>query len=431
MPTTTDARVIFITIPGLRENDVESMSNVRDLMASGEIANLVPGFPCLGGPIVANITTGRRPRIHGITSDLHYDRKTHHFQTVGLSNDRVQTPQIWDLLPRHDEVLTSAVWFAPYACECEADYVCCSPSEASLYTRPTEMSQTLVERLGPFPGVQDEKSTAWIVDSAIEAAKTHGPNFFYIRLPHLSTVAEKFGPDSPEVKEALVQLDAQLGRLVEGIHQAFDPNRTTWFLSGEYVVTPVDHVLYPNRILRGAGFLQVREEDGQELIDFQRSKAWAMTDGQVSHIFLNHKEEPKQHQIVGLFAGAPGIDEVVVGAELKKYDLDHANSGDIVLMSLPHSWQAYYWWIENSYAPDFARKVAPEQKPGYDPVELFAEPDSGAVPLDATLVCGSRGALAKNQAQHSVVMSSLPGLFPNHIVPDLALFEVIMKQFGA
>ena len=437
MSTPTDRHVILVTIPGLRENDVEPMSSIRDLMACGEIANLVPGFPCLGGPISVNMTTGRRPRIHGITNDLHYDRQTGKFQSTELSNDRVETPQIWDLLSRHDEGLTSAVWFAPYAHECDADYICASDkkvntqNEADCYTRPTTLSEKFTEQFGPFPGVCDEKSTAWIVDSVLDTAATQAPNFFYIRLPYLSSVAEKFGPDSPEVQEALKQLDEQLERLTKGLHQTFDPENTTWFVSGEYVVTPVEHVLYPNRILRGAGFLEVREEGGKELIDFQRSKAWAMTDGQVSHIFLKDKNEPRLHQIVGLFSGAPGVDEVVVGADLEKYDLDHANSGDIVLMSLPHSWQAYYWWLEDSHAPDFATAVSPERKPGYDPVESFADPETGAVPLDATLIKGSRGALAKDQAQHSVVMSSLPGLFPNHIVPDMALFEVILKRFGA
>ena len=370
----TDAHVILITIPGLREFDVEPMSSIRDLMACGEIADLVPGFPCLGGPITTNMTTGRRPRVHGITGDFFYNRRTHRFQTTGLSNERVETPQIWDLLSQRDESLTSAVWFAPYAQECGADHICCCTEEENLYTRPVELSRTLTEQLGPFPGVQDEKRTAWIVDSAIATAKAGAPRFFYIRLPYLSTVAEKFGPESDEVKAALVQLDEQLARLIDGIRAAIDPETTTWFLSGEYVVTPVDHVLYPNRILRGAGFLEVREEDGKELIDFEKSKAWAMTDGQVSHVFLKDKDEPRLHQIVGLFAGAPGIDEVVVGAELRKYDLDHANSGDLVLMSLPHSWQAYYWWIDDDHAPDFARRIAPTQKPGYDPVELFAEP---------------------------------------------------------
>lgn len=436
MPTPTDTRVILITIPGLREKDVESMSSIRELMAVGEIANLVPGFPCLGGPIVANLTTGRRPHLHGITNDLFYDRQTRRVETVRLSNDKVTTPQIWDLLSRHDEGLTSAVWFAPHAYECDAEYVCTSDKRVSTqaeepcYTRPLEMNQMLTERLGPFPGFYDEKSTEWIVDSALEAAATHGPNFFMIRFPYLSTVAERFGPDSHEVQVAIGQLDKQLERLANGIHQTFDLEKTTWFISGEYVVTPVEHVLYPNRILRGAGFLEVREEDGLESIDFHRSKAWAMTNGQVSHIFLKDKNEPRLHQIVGLFAGAPGIDEVVVGVELQKYDLDHPTSGDILLMSLPHSWQAYNWWLEEDYAPDWARTVAPGKKPGYDPCELLANPDSGTVPLDATLVCGSRGALAKDPGQHSVVMSSLPGLFPNHIVPDLALFEVILKRFG-
>ena len=36
---------------------------------------------------------------------------------------------------------------------------------------------------------------------------------------------------------------------------------------------PVEHVSYPNRVLRQAGLLQVTVEDGRELLDFEKSRA--------------------------------------------------------------------------------------------------------------------------------------------------------------
>ena len=59
-----------------------------------------------------------------------------------------------------------------------------------------------------------------------------------------------------------------------------------WIAAGEYAITPVEHVSYPNRILREAGLLAVRETDEGELLDFERSRAFAMVDHQFSHVFV-------------------------------------------------------------------------------------------------------------------------------------------------
>ena len=39
-------------------------------------------------------------------------------------------------------------------------------------------------------------------------------------------------------------------------------------------------------------------------------------------------------------------------------------------------WFTYYYWLDDARAPDFARTVDIHRKPGYDPVELFLDPDA-------------------------------------------------------
>lgn len=46
-------------------------------------------------------------------------------------------------------------------------------------------------------------------------------------------------------------------------------------------------------------------------------------------------------------------------------------SGELVAVSDSSSWFAYYYWTDDSKAPDFARCVAIHRKPGYDPAEMF------------------------------------------------------------
>ncbi len=106
------------------------------------------------------------------------------------------------------------------------------------------------------------------------------------------------------------------------------------------------------------------------------------------------------------FAGIEGIAEVLVGDELERYGLDHPRSGEIVLVSRPDSWQAYYWWLDDARAPAFARTVDIHRKPGYDPVELFFDPATKSIPRDATLVKGSHGLPLRGAAQRGVLVAS-------------------------
>jgi predicted AlkP superfamily pyrophosphatase or phosphodiesterase len=435
--------VVLLSIPALREKDVEGMKQLCELTAGGEIVNLRPGFPAVTCSVQATMTTGRLPREHGVIGNGTYWADEHRVEMWTAPNSFIESPQIWDLLQQHDDSIESAVWFPLHSKESEANYVCTpapihNPDGSEslwCYTRPTELYGTLRDKLGDFPlknfwgplaGIQ---GSTWIVDSAIYAAENHKPSFFYIYLPHLDYAPQKFGPDSREAAAATQELDQQIGRLGEGLQNAYGA-KPLWVVAGEYTITPVDHCLYPNRILRGAGFLKVEARDGAEYLDLEKSRAFAMCDHQFSHIYLQDKSGAMMHQIVSIFEGAPGIDQVLVGPALARYGLDHRRSGDIVLVSSPNSWQAYYWWLDDKNAPPFARTVDIHRKPGYDPVELFFDPATRSIPLDASLVRGSHGAPALDPSQETVAIASEPGLFDHHEVDDRAIFDAIMRSFG-
>src|SRR5690606_12753958 len=112
--------------------------------------------------------------------------------------------------------------------------------------------------------------------------------------------------------------------------------------------------------------------------------------------FVRDSDSSIIDRVCKLFEGQPGIAEVVPRGELSKYELNHPNAGDVVLVSTPNSWQAYYWWLDDDLAPEFARRVDIHHKPGYDPVEMFWDPLTKGIPLDATLVRGSHGAPARD-----------------------------------
>ena len=445
-------RVVLLSVPGLRERDISVMPRLRRLTAGGELAELVPSFPCVTCPVQANMTTGKLPREHGVVANGFYWPQRHEVEMWTSPNDCVRSPQLWDVLARRFPGTTSAVWFPLHSKECTADYVCTpapvhNPDGSEslwCYTRPEELYGMLRDELGHFPlknfwgPMANIQGTAWIVDSAIVAAQRFRPDFFYIYLPHLDYEAQRHGPDSPQAQEALDELDQQIERLFSGIGEAYGDSgdaNTVWLVAGEYAITPVDHVTYPNRLLREAGLLKIHPSDDGEHLDLAHSRAWAMVDHQFSHVFVADEAGSSGQDIVqrvsDLFRGQEGIAEVLVGEQLEKYGLNHSRSGQIVLASAPNSWQAYYWWMDDERSPGFARTVDIHRKPGYDPVELYLDRATKSIPLDATLVRGSHGAAADDSSRHSVLLATEPGLFPQHIVGDTDVFEIVLKSFDS
>ncbi len=100
------------------------------------------------------------------------------------------------------------------------------------------------------------------------------------------------------------------------------------------------------------------------------------------------------------------------------------------MISAPHSWQAYYWWLDDALAPEFARTVDIHRKPGYDPVELHWDATTHSIPLDASLVRGSHGAPVRTPSQRGVLLCSQKGVLPQPTLVDRDLFEIVLRLFA-
>ena len=106
--------------------------------------------------------------------------------------------------------------------------------------------------------------------------------------------------------------------------------------------------------------------------------------------------------------------------EQKSFHIDHERAGELVAVSEQDKWFAYYWWEDPEKAPDFASRVDIHRKPGYDPVELFIDPETMTIPQNPELVKGSHGAPPENgQGMASFMVSgnkteqiTLPDILP-------------------
>jgi predicted AlkP superfamily pyrophosphatase or phosphodiesterase len=388
--------------------------------------------------------TGRLPSSHGVVANGFYWRDRRHFEMWTAPNEVIQAPQIWDLLHRQSPPKTSAVWFPMLGKGCGADFVCMpapihNPDGSEslwCYTKPTGLYGELRDRFGHFPlqhfwgPMANIQSTAWIVDSAIHAAGRFRPDFFFLYLPHLDYAAQRTGPDSPAACQATRELDQVLERLIAGMRQAYAGDELLWIVASEYVITPVDHVTYPNRLLRDAGLLAVRREADGEHLDLARSQAWALVDHQFSHVFVSEGRPDVVRQVTDLFGGRAEIQYVLAGADRAAWQLDHPRSGDVVLVSSSRSWQAYYWWLDDALAPAYARTVDIHRKPGYDPVELHIDPSTRSIPLDATLVKGSHGAPATSPGQQGLLGTSWPGALPRPGLRDVDVTDLVLDHLS-
>jgi hypothetical protein len=134
-----------------------------------------------------------------------------------------------------------------------------------------------------------------------------------------------------------------------------------------------------------------------------------------------------------MFREDPEVEEVLSGPERQRRGVDHPRSGEVVLISKPDRWFAYYWWLDDALAPSFARTVDIHRKPGYDPVELFVDMPSRSTPLDAGLVKGSHGYPADRAERRGVLVCSAGTKMPGDggTIRDTEVAAIVLEHLAS
>jgi predicted AlkP superfamily pyrophosphatase or phosphodiesterase len=321
------------------------------------------------------------------------------------------------------------------------------------YSAPPEIRDELNARLGLFPLFEfwgpatSIRSTQWIADAARHVMRSRDPALTLVYLPHLDYGLQRHGPDSAAVAKDLAEIDAVAGSLIE---EAEALGRRVVILS-EYGIVPVSRPVHINRGLREAGLLAVRVEDGGELLDIPQSRAFAVADHQIAHVYV--AEPALVPEVKRLLERLDGVDQVLDEEGKRAIGLDHARSGELVAVAKLDAWFTYYYWLDDARAPDFARTVEIHRKPGYDPVELFLDPAISLpklavgwrllkkalgfrtlmdfIPLDAGLVKGSHGRADTPEQHGPLLMSSVPALLPSERVHATEVKDLLLAHvFG-
>ena len=348
----------------------------------GQVVPIEPVLPAVTCSVQATYLTGVMPDRHGIVGNGWYFRDECEVKFWRQSNKLIQAPKIWDTARSLDSEFTCANLFWWYNMYSNADWsvtprpIYCADGRKipDIYTQPGAVRSQLQSQLGQFPlfnfwGPNTSiDSSRWIAESAMWIQQQHNPTLTLVYLPHLDYCLQKFGPDIEKIQEDLKDIDRVCADLVN-FYEARD---TEVIILSEYGITSVERPIHLNRILRQNGLITVREELGGELLDAGASIAFAVADHQVAHVYVNDPDYIDE--VRSILEETEGIARVLDETTKKDYHLNHSRSGELIAIAKPHAWFTYYYWLDDRRCPDFAKTVDIHRKPGYDPVELFLDP---------------------------------------------------------
>jgi predicted AlkP superfamily pyrophosphatase or phosphodiesterase len=419
--------------------------NLRRFAARGGLRPLKTITPAVTCSVQTTLLTGLAPSGHGAVANGWYYRDLSEIALWRQANSLVAGEKLWEAGKARNPAFTCAKlfwWFNMYS---TADWSVTPrpmyPADGrkipDCYAQPSGLRDELTQRLGPFPlfrfwgPLADITSSEWISEATKHVMATRAPTLTLSYLPHLDYDLQRYGPDPahPRVQASLREVDRLAGDLIA----AAEAQGARVLIVSEYGITPVSGAVFINRALRSAGFIAVREELERELLDAGASRAFAVADHQIAHVYLRDRDDAPQ--LRALLERVEGVEAVWGEAEKRANGLDHPRSGELIAISRADRWFAYPYWLDERRAPDFARTVDIHRKPGYDPVELFFDPRlrfpklSSAWRLalrklgqrrlldvisaeDAQLVRGSHGRLTDDPQHGPLLISSTPELLP-------------------
>ncbi len=452
-------KTVVINVVGLVPALIgDATPRIRAFRDKARLAHVNPVIPAVTATAHSTYLTGEYPNVHGAIANGWYIRDMAEVKFWRQSNTLVQAPKIWDIAKAEDPAFTclNMCWW--FNMNSTVDFLVTPrpmyPSDGrkipDCYTKPINFRDELQKELGQFPlfsfwgANANITSTKWIADASKIADRLYDPTLSLIYLPHLDYGLQKFGPDLHAMDKDLHEIDEVTGDLIE----FYEGKGAEVILISEYGIMPVSKQVHLNRIFREKGWLAYREELGRDMFDPGQSKVFAAADHQIANIYM--QDPSLLEEVRSLVAATDGVAEVLNEEGKRRYHLDHERSGQLVALAEPDAWFTYYFWLDDTKAPDYARTVDIHQKPGYDPAELFFDPSDKfvkakaglsllkkkmgfralleVVPLDGKYVKGSHGIATASPEDGPVIISKRADLLPRDTIEATDVFGVIFDH---
>ncbi len=451
-------KTVVINVVGLTKRLIgEHTPFIKSFLEKGKFAYIIPVLPAVTCAAQSTYLTGKYPEEHGIVGNGWYFKDECEVKFWRQSNKLVQGEKLWEKLKKQDANFTCSNMFWWYNMYASTDfnvtprpnYLADGRKIPDIYSHPASLRDTLQKELGTFPLFQfwgpktSIKSSKWIADASIRTDELYDPTLTLIYLPHLDYNLQRHGLNFDFISKDLNEIDAVVKQLV--LH--YQKQNAKVVLLSEYGITNVNRPIHLNRMLREEGLLSIRIERGLELLDAGASKAFAVADHQIAHVYLNDKSV--KMKVKGLLEKVVGVEKVLCDSTLEEAKLSHDRCGDLVVVADAHSWFTYYFWLDDVKAPDYARMVDIHKKPGYDPVEMLTDPKDkmvmpkviakllkkkmgfrtvmNIIPLEAELVKGSHGRIPEDTQDYPLLITDSEGMEETHLKPT-EVFRILEEQ---
>jgi predicted AlkP superfamily pyrophosphatase or phosphodiesterase len=364
---------------------VEVTEQTPSLLALAQRGGLYPvrePFPSLTSTSHATLLYGSLPNSHGMIGNCIYEREHAKLFNWNRSSHLISGTPLWEAARARDPKLRTANLFmrqcADSTCEVRVIerpvYWMSGRKQFEFFAETRALHDELVAKLGNFPfqrfwgPLAGIGSSEWIMGAAQHIMERHDPELLLVYPPFLDYDGARFGPDAPQTKAALRAMDAAIVPLLSA---AQSQERDVLIVS-DYGYESVNQPVYLNRELRRAGFVKVEDADNGERLDFGTSRAFAVCDNQVAHVYVRRPEDIGPVRRV--LEATSGVKEVLDRAAQAPLGIDHARSGELIAVSTPQAFFSYPYWLDEKKTPDFADCIAIFDKVGTDTCELFLKP---------------------------------------------------------
>jgi len=303
--------VVWISVDGLRHDYVQRYHPplLSRLAREGAFTTqLVPVFPSLTFPSHCSEATGVTTDRHGVTMNAFYDATSHQQLNMPADSRWLQAEPIWITASRQH--VRTAVFDWPLS------YVQTGPVRSDYFAEDYSKDWDDLQRL-------ENVLSIWRHDSASEPREPLRLVMAYVS--HLDSVGHKYGPDSPEVGETLVEMDALLDSFLQQAIEMFDERMTR---DDElYVLITTDHGMSP-----------VHTQ-----VNLERLLGWTcaerlriVTSGSVAHVWLDrlppYERGARRETVLARLKQYKFVDAWTREGVPKEWRYDHPTRvGDIVV----------------------------------------------------------------------------------------------------
>ena len=410
MNSETHKKLLVVQVAGL--------SHTFDAWPGPELRAMQSVFPAVTCTVQGSFRTASLPREHGMIANGLFRRDLGRVMFWEQSARLVKGERIWSEFRQRGGKVAMLFWQQSMGEDVD---IVVSPAPIhkhhggmiqDCYSRPAGLYQTLCARVGrPFKlrhywgPMASTKSGDWIADAtaALLADAELAPDLCLTYLPTLDYDLQRFGPDHAKAAGAA---DAAKRQLL-GLLDAAASRGYEVVIFGDYAIAPVSQAAFPNLALLKAGLMSVRNVSGMLYPDLYASRAFAMVDHEVAHVYV--RDPGDVEGVRELLSATDGVRDILDRAAQVQAGLDHPNSGELVLRAGEDRWFAYPWWTDKRQAPDYARHVDIHNKPGFDPCELFWGWPPGSVSQNTSRIRGSHAQIGPGREVLWGATFDLPG----------------------